>query len=327
MKGLIFLFLIFFSNFEALAFNINVNLHYENTKLLKDVRVCFWEKKSLIYSDKPSFCVSSDEKGNADIDLPSGEYYVFAEKKLANKYLFGFYGLNPLNVSKSKILNINLIDYPDVFIKKTKFRGIKGKVLYKGQPIREAEVLVYIDTSTEFKGPPFQYAKSDEKGEFNIPLEEGSYYLFVKKKREPFGPPKVGDLVAFFPQFPIIIKGKEGYELSIEMMKVSEKISQSFNKLIRIYGNVKDKKGAYLKNVYVVAYNTSETLGKPKYISSLTDQEGRFSIFIKEAGRYYLVVRKNLGDTPDIDDVYVYGEIEIKDEDDKKIDIITDFDS
>jgi hypothetical protein len=321
-----FIFLLLFYK-EAFATNIKIILHHENKSFFNGVNVCFWVKNAFIYDDKPTVCVKSDERGIIEADIKEGEYFLFASKKLTNKYLFGFYGLNPLKLTKNQVLNINLIEYPEKFIKKTKDRVVKGKVFYKGIPLKDAEVLFYTDLTTELKGPPFFYAKTDENGVFSVYLEEGSYYLFVKKKKEPFGPPKSGDFVSFFPHFPIVVKGKEGYELHVEVMKISDKISESFNKLVKIYGCVKDKNDKSMKNIYVVAYDRSELLGKPKYISSPSDEDGRFVMYIKEPGNYFIVVRKSLGDTPDMSDVFVHGEIKVGEENEKKIDIITDFDS
>lgn len=325
MKILFLIIIIILLPKSVLGINVKVKIHHENISFLNNVNVCFWKKTSFIYKDNPSFCIKTNEMGIADVDLPDGEYYIFADKKLDKRYLFGFYGLNPHKTVKDSILNINLIEYPNAFLKKIKGKTITGRVYYKGSPVKDAEILLYLDLTTELKGPPFLHTKTGENGAFHLDLEEGSYYLFVRKKKDHFGPPKSGDLVSFFPEFPIVVEGNKGYDLHIEMMRVSDKISDSFNKLIKVFGTVRDKNNKFLSNVYVVVYDKSEILGKPKYISTMTDKEGNYVIYIKEPGSYFLVVRKNLGDTPDINDVYVYGEIEVKDKDDKKIDIFADF--
>lgn len=327
MKKLFFLFFAFFLNSQASAISVKVQLHYENKNFLKNIDVCFWEKKAFIFKENPSYCTKSNEVGVAEIDIPEGEYYVFSEKKMVDKYLFGFLGLNPLKATKNMVLNVNLIDYPTNFMKKIKDSAIRGRVFYKGKPVNDADVFLYVDLSTELKGPPFLSTKTDINGNFRIILEEGSYYLFVKKKKEYFGPPKAGDLVSFFPLFPVIIKEKGGYEVHVEMMKVSERITESLNKLIKVYGTVKDKNNSAIEGVYVVAYDQPEILGKPKYISSPSDKRGKFTIYLKDAGKYHIVVRKTLGDTPDIGDIFVYGEVNIVEDNENEIEIITDFNS
>lgn len=327
MKKFFFIYLLLSLCSNSFAINVKIKLHHESSDILNNIDVCFWEKSAYIFNEKPSFCAKSNASGLAEINLPPAEYYVFAEKKQTNKNLFGFFGLNPLRVKSDTLININLIDYPEVFIKKIKDKVLKGKVFYKGIPVKDAEIFLYLDLTTELKGPPFISVKTDENGFFSLMLEEGSYYLFIKKKKEPFGPPKSGDLVSFFPKFPLKFDGKNGYDIHVEMMKVSDKITDSLGKFMKIYGIVKDKNNKIIDNVYVVAYDKSEILGKPKYISSPTDKEGKYTIFLKDPGKYYIVVRKTLGDTPEINDFFVYGEIDIGETNEKKIDIIADFNS
>ena len=118
-----------------------------------------------------------------------------------------------------------------------------------------------------------------------------------------------------------------GYEVHIEMMRVSDKITESFKNLIKVHGIVLDKNNNALEGVYVVAYDNPEVLGRPKYTSSPTDKEGKFYMYVKDAGIYHIVVRKNLGDTPDMGEIFVFGEANIRENDENKIEIYTDFNS
>ena len=124
MKKLIILSLLLLIVNEALAVKVKVQLHHENKEFLNNNNVCFFKCKSFIFKTSPSYCATSDQFGVIELDIPEGDYYVFSEKELKDRYIFGFYGLNPLKATKSKILNINLIDYPQKFVKKIKEKGV-----------------------------------------------------------------------------------------------------------------------------------------------------------------------------------------------------------
>jgi len=328
MRFLFYYFLFFLHSSYVYAFKLNVAVHHSNNEYTSGCNVLIWHKRSVISMVNPDFKLKTNDKGEAMAVLSKGEYYIMAEKKLRNKYLFGFYGLNPLKLNDDAAININLIEFDEKFIKNIGKNEIRGIVTYKNKPVADVDVFVYLDLSSELKGPPFYTCKTDGKGFFKINLEEGSYYLIFRKKKEPFGPPKPGDYVSFIPFFPVVIKNNQGYELKVELLKVSDKMQDSLKKLCKISGYVKDVKGSKLKGAYVVAYNRDELLGKPAYISSPVDERGYYELFVKESGIFYIVVRKTLGDTPDLKDVYVYGEIRIEEnEKEKNIDIIANFDS
>lgn len=328
MKKLVLFYFIFFFTEDLFAITLKLKLHHTDMSYTAFSDILMWNKKSMIYKDKPDYKFKSNENGELIIDLPSGEYYIFVEKIMKNKYLSGYYGLNPLRLYSDQTININLIDFGTNFMKKISKNVIEGLVTYNSLPVSDVDVLVYLDLSTELKGPPYSIVKTDEKGKFRVQLEEGSYYLVFKKKKNFFGPPAPGDFISFFPSFPIVIKKNVGYEIKVELLKISSKINETLNKLIKIKGYVKDKNGSYLKNVYVIAYDRDELLGKPKYVSSKTKQDGYFEIYLKEAGRYYIVVRKNLGDTPEMNEIFVFGDVIVEDnKNEKELDIIADFDS
>ncbi len=328
MRFLLYFFIFFLYSSYVYAFKLNVIVHHTNSEYASGCNVLIWHKQSVISMENPDFKLKTNDKGETIADLSKGEYYIMAEKRLKNKILFGFYGLNPLKLNHDVAININLIEFDEKFIKKIGKNEIKGVVTYKSRPVKDVDVFVYLDLSSELKGPPFYMSRTDENGFFKINLEEGSYYLIFRKKNEPFGPPKPGDYVSFLPFFPVVIKKNQGYEVKVELLKVTDKMQESLKKLCRISGYVKDEKGNILKGTYIVAYNRDELLGKPAYISSPVDERGYFELFVKESGTFYIVVRKTLGDTPDLKDVHVYGEIKIEEnEKEKNINIIANFDS
>lgn len=326
MKCALIFLLTFFVFSISYAANIEVRTHYQNGSKFPDANILVWKKTHNIDKEKPDYKFKTDKDGKTNVSLPDGTYYFFAEKKDNSSYFFGFFGLNPVFITEKKIINISLISFPEMFIEKSKKKGLSGTVTFFGKPVEDVGVYIYLDLSSELKGPPYFFTKTDENGKFHIDLDEGSFYILFKKKKFLFGPPEPGDYVSFFPYFPIIFNKNHGYNLRVELLEVPKRIKDSFEKLVRVYGTVKDKEGKPLKNVYVVAYDRDELLGKPKYVSQPTDEEGNYNIYLKDMGKFYIAVRKSLGDTPaSLDEMYVYGEIEIERFNaEKKIDIIFD---
>lgn len=311
-------FLFFISIFlfqEAYCIDITVKTSFES-KNSEGVSVFVYSAKDNISKDKYLFKSLTDKDGIAKVSIPEGKYFFIAEKKLKDGYLLGYYGLNPINIKESQTLSMILVKYPNDYIKEIKEKKIEGIVLYNGKPVENVGVYLYLDLSSELKGPPYLYAVSDERGFFEFDISEGSYYLiFRKKQNSSFGPPSSGDYIGFFPKFPLVID-KKGVKITANLFKIPEKreLSKNIN-LYEIKGKIIGKEGEGLEKFYVGLYDNRELLGKPVYVSNPTDSNGFFTIYVKEKGSYYIGIRSKLGDTPEENErVYYFEKIDITDE-------------
>lgn len=286
-------------------------------KPLPHTDVKIFKKSAVIKFDAPTFFYKSDKDGQLNLNLESGDYYFFAEKRENGNNFFGFYGLNPLTLRTDQHISINLVRYPDNFVNVTKtVNRIDGKVMYNDKPVQNVVVFAYLDALSDFKGPAYAMATTDEKGLFSIDLSAGSYYLFFRKRnKEMFGPPLPGDYVGLFPIFPLVIN-QNGYEIKVNLLKIPEKMSSNIKgKSYQLKGKVVNKKNVPIAGVYVVLYEDYSILGKPDYVSHKTDKNGEFVIYVKKAGTYYVVLRKTLGDTPQINEnVVSFSEVTLNDD-------------
>ncbi len=269
----------------------------------------------------------TDKTGRAQFSVEEGKYYIFARKEEKDKLLFGFYGLNPVNIRTDQSINITLLKYEGEFAKSIKSGKLEGYVYFDDKPVANLSVYIYLDLSSELKGPPYLYALTDDKGYFSVDISEGSYYLvFRKRYGSQFGPPSSGDLIGFFPIMPLIIK-KGGYKITAHAFKIPEKRDLSENRnLFKIKGRVLLKDGRAATDYYVGLYDNRELLGKPIFVSNPSDSNGEFTIFVKESGEYYVGIRKRLGDTPEADEeLYFYDKLVIdRDYKEKLIEIMLD---
>ncbi|MCX7990490.1 MAG: transthyretin-like family protein [Proteobacteria bacterium] len=310
----LFFFLFLFLSQKVYSVEITVKTSF-NSQNVEGVDVLVYKAEEHIYRDKYLFSSQTDKEGNARFRLSEGKYFLAAEKKLKDGILFGFYGLNPIYIREPQTINLILVKYEKDFIRELREKRIEGFVFYEGNPVENAGIYIYLDLSTELKGPPYLFAVTDERGFFSLDIPEGSYYIiFRKRQNSGFGPPSSGDLIGFFPQFPLVIN-KKGVKISTNLFKIPEKRDLSKNKnLFLIKGKLVLKDGNPAEKYYVGLYDNRELLGKPVYVSTQTDSNGNFSVYVKEKGKYYVGIRNNLGDTPSEDEeVFYFNEIDITD--------------
>ncbi len=325
MRFLIFFIVLFLSQ---RAYSIDIIIKTSLNQLpIENVEVFVYKSQDNLSKDKFFSYSKTDKEGKARFDLQEGRYFIVAEKELKDGFLFGYYGLNPLSVREPQTINVILVRYDKGYLKEIKEKKIEGIVHYDGKPLEDVGVYLYLDLSSELKGPPYLYAITDEKGYFSLDISEGSYYLIFRKRQTPtFGPPSSGDFVGFFPKFPIIIN-KKGLKIRANLFMIPEKRELSKNKnLFEIKGKVISKNGMPLERYYVGLYDNRELLGKPAYVSNPTDKEGSFYIYVKERANYFIGIRSKLGDTPNEDEkIFYYGELKISDFDgDLSYEIILD---
>ncbi|MBI5207474.1 MAG: hypothetical protein HY934_06750, partial [Candidatus Firestonebacteria bacterium] len=259
---------------------------------------------------------------------------------------FNFFGGNPIYILKDKIVKINLSISKKISVKDKKIpaensnkSGIKGKIVFKDEPLKDAYAFVYQNADSNLKGPVFSLAEpSALDGSFTIEIPPGSYYLLAKKKllkrvskrrvpppeingeevlvqfmyiEEFAGPLESGDYYYFYDENPI--KVEKGFYSNV-ILNCVKKIGNSengFNKLsdTRIEGVILDKNGNPVEGVYAFAHKgvqISLDLPNPKYVSNKTKEDGKFILNLDGNGLYYIGAKKILGRTPQFGDLYGY---------------------
>lgn len=177
-----------------------------------------------------------NEDGTFDFSVPPNNYVVIARKRggengfgpLRNGDLYCYYPGNPLAVKPGRIAQIEIPCYPKVertafvgspMIKTNNYKtvdelagignfGVKGRVTDgKGEAVKGIYVLAYrVDPantpalSAGFKGTheTENVGKTDERGNYFIPLDADGNYVLMARYRLGGGTPKVDEVYGFY---------------------------------------------------------------------------------------------------------------------------------
>lgn len=304
MKSLLFLIFTFFA----------VSLWAEERVELSG-RVVFNDKgveRALVFvkqvDGEDIFRTETDKDGYFSMPLYRGTYFIEARKKIDNIFYVGFSGKNPLYLNSNSYVGVKLLPPSRLIKKKLKKKTsiLKVKILFDGNPVKDARVYLYLKEK-DIKGMPFIYSEpSDGKGIAVIKdVLPGNYSIVVRKRKDlttPLGPLSEGDLIGFYSERTLDLK--EGFEYLITVnlfKKVQEEIGKPIDVKndITIKGVVLDEEGKPLSDLYAFLY-TKKEMGheRPVSISQKTKEDGIFELIVPQKGRYYLGVRQFYGGTP-----------------------------
>jgi hypothetical protein len=168
---------------------------------------------------------------------------------------------------------------------------LAGRVVdVAGKPVAGAAIFVY--TSSNIRRPADSISPAtDSGGAFRLILPPGKYWAVarVRKGTELYGPLLPGDKHSGPPLETEVRSGKTVEEEFIvadlrETSQLEVKLDTSF---LRIGGVLLAKEGEPLANAYAFARREATGRGIPEYISSWTDDSGRYTLFLP-AGTYWL---------------------------------------
>lgn len=179
------------------------------------------------------------------------------------------------------------------------------------KPIAQAYVYVYKE-GMDLKGPAFTDVVSDNNGNFSIQLPPGKYFLVARMRKtgEVAGPLEVGDIKSEVIG-PIVVK--ESGETIKTDIKVFEKkgetkdialASSGDDKKTVISGYIFDADGKPVQNARVHVYDHVQMSERPKFVSTPTGPDGKYSIALPKGGTYYLAARDKFGGPPKVGDLY-----------------------
>lgn len=247
---------------------------------------------------------TAGEDGTFSLALAPGRYYILAQ----GQGLYAFYGRNPVTVPEEglKGVNISLATLevkPPVSVPKVA-TGVLGAVTFEGKPQAGTVIYVYTDLGSELKGMGLgMSAPTDEKGEFEFPLEAGTYYLVARHRSSGgfSGPLQAGDHFGYLPSNPLVIKDGEVSRVGIPLVEVPDKVDRLAGSLFgqtSIKGEVVDKEGHPAAGLHVLLYDNPGMLNRPLYVSQKTDADGHFVLSFPDGGVYFLSARDTLGGAP-----------------------------
>jgi len=196
--------------------------------------------------------------------------------------------------------------------------GIRGHVYLEasGNPLAGSYVNIYPDAVTNLLGPSkFMSVPTDEAGDFQLEVPSGVYYVVARKRLsgQPTGPLSPGDYYSEHQR--LVTKVEEGKIVVVELPVVEMKAPMFFNSrqtdketTTGIKGVLVDQAGQPVRGGFAMAYVNPEMKRLPDYISTLSDEQGRFILYLPEGGTYFLGARIQAWDMPTHGEPYgIYG--------------------
>lgn len=186
--------------------------------------------------------------------------------------------------------------------------GISGKVVLKegGAPLAGCFVNIYPDTISNLLGPSqFISTPTDAEGRYQINVPPGVYYVVARKRLsgESTGPLSPGDHYSEHQR--IITRVEAGKLVVVDLAVAIMKAPMFFKSRVvdqqtttGISGVLLDATGQPVMGGFAMAYADREMKRLPDYASTLSDEQGRFTIYLPEGGTYYLSARIHAWDMP-----------------------------
>ena len=188
--------------------------------------------------------------------------------------------------------------------------GVRGKVVLKdtGQPVRGAHVYAYTDYSKNLIGVADHVSKgSSDDGSYLIVLPPGKYHLVARKRvsGSNYGPIVTGDLYDHrFEQEEFTVEKGEVAEKDFTLEKLSEPMFfQVFTEgqretMTGIRGKILDQAREPVQGAFATAYRTSDMKRLPDFASTLTGDDGSFTLYLPGAGKWYIGARSHARAAP-----------------------------
>jgi len=251
----------------------------------------------------------SGPDGKYNLDLEPGTYYLAASAG----DMWTWCGQNPVSVGERKRpwIGFDLAPWSEPVVRSTGEESIegtvRGRVLKDNAPLKDVTVSLYFDENDGFRGMGFiQTPPTGPDGIFRMDMvPEGRYFLIARKRGsgKGVGPMMKGDLISWYRFNPIRVE--DGKELEVVLPMVVKRLEMDIHGTETtearpgFEGVVTDGEGRPVHGVHVFAYLEPEMgLHKPAALSSITDEQGRYQIFLPKAGKYYVGARHGYGDNP-----------------------------
>lgn len=244
----------------------------------------------------------SGPDGRAEFILAPGTWYLAAAA--AAPAIFGWYGSNPIQIRAGESVDVAIPAVPAaptaaVTSVAPGEETVTGEVVGDGGAILGAAVTFYLDASTQFRGPGYLEARTDERGSFETRLSPGRYWLIARRRSgsQPFGPLEIGDDFGFYPGNPLEVRAGERVAIRIPTVRVLKKSGWSEPSALRtrVGGTIRDAAGRPLAGFRAFLHAKATMLGKPEFVSEPSGPDGAFLIWVDREGRYYLGARAEIG--------------------------------
>lgn len=192
--------------------------------------------------------------------------------------------------------------------------GISGQVSLKsdGSALAGAYVNIYPDNISNLLGPSqFISAPTDASGSYRMELPPGTYYVVARKRTSGLanGPLTTGD---FYSEHQRIIARVAPNKITlVDLAMAQMKAPMFFKKDLAdtktdtgVRGVLRDMQGNPVPGGFAIAYTDDNLQRLPDYASTLTNQQGEFTLYLPQGGTYYLAARIHAWDMPRNGELY-----------------------
>lgn len=185
--------------------------------------------------------------------------------------------------------------------------GIRGNVVLKdeGTAVAGSYVNVYPDAISNLLGPSqFISTPTDSNGYYELEVPAGTYYVVARKRStgQPTGPLAQGDYYSEHQR--LMTKVEDGKFVEVDLPVAPMKAPMFFKRTgseeteTGISGVLIDASGKPVMGGFAMAYVDGNMKRLPDYTSTLSDEQGRFTIYLPEGGNYFLAARIHAWDMP-----------------------------
>lgn len=193
--------------------------------------------------------------------------------------------------------------------KAKKKSGIKGRIVMKstGEPVHKGYVYAYvgkISTRAAQLGiigiTDWVSRGSAEDGTYKLDLPPGEYYIAARKRANGlnYGPLYKGDWYDHKPALkPVVVKKGKYLKCEFELIKLDEPMFfQGLTAAEKetdtgVRGRLLDENGEHVPGTFVMGYANDDMQRAPDFASTLTDDEGYYTLYLPKGGRYWLAAR------------------------------------
>ncbi len=193
--------------------------------------------------------------------------------------------------------------------KAPKKSGIKGKIVMKstGEPVHKAYVYGYVGkiaTRAAELGiigiTDWVSRGSAEDGTYKLDLPPGEYYIGARKRANGlnYGPLYKGDWYDHhYVRKAIVVRKGKFRDYDFELIKLEEPMFfQGLTAAEKVTdtgvkGKLLDENGEHIPGTFVMGYADDDMQRAPDFASTITDDEGNYTLYLPKGGRYWLAGR------------------------------------
>ena len=248
---------------------------------------------------RPVLCLV--KKYLCDTSLPDKGYVYMGYLYLDGKY----------DLSRPITITLSNRSLDAVFIPDTNGRtGIEGTVLSDAtrEPVEGAHVYAYVDYSKNLIGVADYVSRgSGEDGSYRLEVPPGEYFVVARRRASGsnYGPIVTGDLYdhRYGEKVVGVTTGKtKRMDFSLAEMKeplffqVFTEQERKTNTMIK--GRIVDESGSPVQGAFATAYADDNMRRLPDFASTLTGDDGSYTLYLPKGGRYHIGARVHARSAP-----------------------------